>query len=157
MSESKEISRILSSCVRALQDESPYNHVFPMRVTSLITLDADGLVSSRAVQPRERSDDLSYFRIQTWANTRKVAELRRNPVCSMTFVDQRGRGGWLTFKGRARLEERRDGEIDIHFDVLKLEAMDYNEKIMQDRDGWEPETLVRSDGKWKRVKYSAAA
>jgi hypothetical protein len=115
---------------------------------TLITQDADGYASARAVVPRQIGDDLSFFRLNTREGTRKLAELRNNPKTTLSFHDQRGRQGWLTIKGDSVLEAAADGSVDILFYAKKLEAVSYNEQLMADSEGWKPILLHRDNGSW---------
>merc|ERR1719330_153206 len=114
---------------------------------ALITLDASGFPSARTVQPREVAPDLSNVRLGTRGDTRKVAELRSNPHVALNWQDQKGRGGWVTLKGVVTLEEVKP-EVRIHVDVAALEAMDYNENLKLDAEGYKPAVLVRSRDAW---------
>jgi general stress protein 26 len=79
-----------------------------MYIANLITIDEEGFPASRSVVAREYNQDLSVFRLQTRKNTRKIAQIRKNKKIAVTYVDQRGRGGWVTFRGEAELKDRAD-------------------------------------------------
>merc|ERR1712216_1073564 len=94
-------------------------HAWDGKLT-LISMDQNGYASARVVVAREIEPDLSFFRLNTRADTRKVNEIRAQPKVSLTFQDQVGRGGWLTIKGNARLQPLEDGTVDILVDALWL-------------------------------------
>eukprot|EP00928_Gymnodinium_smaydae_P008595 TRINITY_DN13126_c0_g3_i1.p1 TRINITY_DN13126_c0_g3~~TRINITY_DN13126_c0_g3_i1.p1 ORF type:complete len:194 (+),score=32.69 TRINITY_DN13126_c0_g3_i1:32-613(+) len=116
---------------------------------SLVTLDASGYPSARSVVPREIAPDLGFFRLNTRDGTRKLAELKANPRTTLHFHDQRGRQGWLTIKGNSVLEPLGDGRVDILFNAIALEAVNYNENLMADTEGWQPTVLLRKNGSWE--------
>ena len=155
------IDAVLAKVHNALKKGSPYPASPSFFIANLITIDSEGYPASRSVVAREIANDLSYLRFQTRANTRKLVHLKGNNKVAVTYVDGRGKGGWVTFRGEVELQNRSDGEVDIHMTVFKLEAMNYNEKLMQDNDGWQPEMLVRNPdasgsmlaGVWLRVPY----
>lgn len=155
------VAEILERTWKGIKEGSPYHGAKDHYIVNLVTTDLDGFPSSRSVVAREIAPDFSYFRIQTRDTTRKVAELQRNRNVALSYVDQRGRGGWITFKGVADLAQRKDGDVDIHISVRKLEAYNHNVNLMQDKDKWEPEILVKDEGTggagpWRRVMYEAA-
>ena len=152
------IDAILAKVHSALKKGSPYSASPGRFIANLITIDADGFPASRCLNAREISKDFTYLRFQTRASTRKLVHLRGNNKVAITYVDGRGKGGWVTLRGEAELQNRSDGEVDIHVNVLKIESVNYNEELMQDDSGWQPEMLQRvaddSGGPWTRVAYS---
>lgn len=136
-----------------------WNGVHP---ASLVTLDASGFPSARTIVPREIAEDLSYFRLQTRAETLKLEEIVNNPRVSLAYQDQRGRQGWLTVKGMATLDSAGRGrsgrsagpdQVNIHVEVTEIRGMSYLVDLMGDKDGWVPITLVRDSDKrdWQSV------
>ena len=116
---------------------------------ALVTVDDAGFPSARTVVPREISEDLSYFRLQTGPATEKLRELQSNPRVCLNYQDHRGRQGWLTVKGTARVEGRTDGEFNLHVDVTELRGYSYPEKLMEDKNGIQcPVSFVRKEGTW---------
>ena len=59
-------------------------------------------------------------------------------------MDPRGRQGWLCIKGTAVLEPENPGQpenggnLNILVTPLRLEAVDYPEKLHSDAEGWVP-------------------
>merc|ERR1712046_80705 len=119
-------------------DAVPYRDRHDVHPVSLITLDKDGFPTARTVVPREYNDDVSFIRLNSRKGTRKIDQIRQNNRVSLNYQDQRGRGGWLTIKGTAKLEEARDGSLDILVTAVALEGVNYNEGLMADEDGWVP-------------------
>eukprot|EP00930_Biecheleria_cincta_P046014 TRINITY_DN31730_c0_g1_i1.p1 TRINITY_DN31730_c0_g1~~TRINITY_DN31730_c0_g1_i1.p1 ORF type:complete len:227 (+),score=19.39 TRINITY_DN31730_c0_g1_i1:52-681(+) len=124
-------------------NNSPQGHP-----VSLITQDAQGYASARTVVPREISEDLSFFRLNTPEGTRKLGELAANPRTTLHVHDQRGRQGWLTIKGDSIMQHNSDGTVDILFTAQKLESMSYTEGLMADKEGFKPISLARQNGCW---------
>ena len=155
---STSVSEILARCLRCIQCVPYHDRTDFVHPVTLITADPDGFAfSARVVVPREISDDLSYFRLNTRPETRKVAEIQKDARCSLMYWDQRGKQGWLTLKGSVtRVESQQQGNdwsVDLHFSAQKLEVMNYNEALRQE-DGWVPIVLLRvgsPKSAWQRV------
>jgi len=66
----------------------------------------------------------------------------------------RGRGGWVTIKGLAKLKAGNgNGYFTIVIVPERIEVMSYNESIMADKDGWKPAIMVRCvNEQWRRLK-----
>ena len=153
-------SEILARCLRCIQCVPYHDRTDFVHPVTLITADPDGFAfSARVVVPREISDDLSYFRLNTRPETRKVAEIQKDARCSLMYWDQRGKQGWLTLKGSVtKVESQHQGNnrsVDLHFSAQKLEVMNYNEALRQE-DGWVPIVLQRvgsPKSAWQRVMW----
>merc|ERR1712054_315260 len=139
------IPEVLAAVRRVVQsvpyDKSPEHHP-----ATFISTDPDGFPSARVLVPREYSDDFSRIKLNTRKDSRKFAEIRGEPRVALSFHDQRGEQGWLTFKctvdaGKLRQEVYRSGgsdTCDVWLDVHKIEVMDYNERLRLDPAGWVP-------------------
>jgi len=150
-------SEILARCLRCIQCVPYHDRTDFVHPVTLITADPDGFAfSARVVVPREISDDLSYFRLNTQPETRKAAEIQKDARCSLMYWDQRGKQGWLTLKGsvtKVESQQGNDRSVDLHFSAQKLEVMNYNEALCQE-DGWVPIVLLRVGSPksvWQRV------
>ncbi|CAD7943679.1 unnamed protein product [Amoebophrya sp. A25] len=142
---------LVHRAVHAMIAKIPYrddNGAGGVHPASLITVDADGFPSSRIVVPRQVAPDFSEIRLNTRAESRKVAEVRANPRVSVSWEDQRGAGGWAVAKGQAEvipIDKGQPARVDIVVKCHRLEAMSYNERVMaDDQEGWKPTILERT-------------
>mmetsp|Transcript_91580 Transcript_91580/g.262333 ORF Transcript_91580/g.262333 Transcript_91580/m.262333 type:complete len:183 (+) Transcript_91580:93-641(+) len=130
-----------------------------MHPCSLVTFDSDGYPSARTIVPLEIRDqpyEFASFRFYTRSDSRKVVEILRDKRVAIVFQDQRGKQGWVTVKGDARLERGTNASypVDIIVESRKLEAVSYNEGLLTDAGtGQTPVVLVLDDdGKgWRRL------
>ncbi|CAD7933487.1 unnamed protein product [Amoebophrya sp. A120] len=135
-------------------DDNGKNGIHPV---SLITLDENAFPSSRLVVPRGISNDFTSIKLNTRTNTRKVQEITNNSnKVSVTWEDQKGKGGWIVAKGVAVIVPLDQARCDILVDVVKVEVMDYNEKLMADTEGWKPLVLERNAGQMKNTTAAGA-
>jgi len=118
------------------------------------SIDKDGFPSTRTVVPTFLAADLSEVRLSSRAGTRKLAEIEANPKASLHFMDQRGRGGWVTLKGEAALRPGgEEGAVEVVLSPQRCEVMSYVEGAMADDEGWKPAVLVKAKGEaWRRVQ-----
>eukprot|EP00929_Paragymnodinium_shiwhaense_P050963 TRINITY_DN25657_c0_g1_i1.p1 TRINITY_DN25657_c0_g1~~TRINITY_DN25657_c0_g1_i1.p1 ORF type:complete len:192 (+),score=23.71 TRINITY_DN25657_c0_g1_i1:67-642(+) len=150
--ELQEASRVVAAALRTMEQVTYRGAATGPHPATLISLDAHGYPSARTVVPRAVAPDLTFFRLHTRIGTRKVTEIGQNPKVSLNFVDPRGRGGWLTVKGDATVENDGKGGMNILFTSQLLEMVNYNEVgAMEDRDGWVPKILARNGKGWHVV------
>eukprot|EP00933_Yihiella_yeosuensis_P006859 TRINITY_DN111685_c0_g1_i1.p1 TRINITY_DN111685_c0_g1~~TRINITY_DN111685_c0_g1_i1.p1 ORF type:complete len:208 (-),score=10.09 TRINITY_DN111685_c0_g1_i1:256-879(-) len=147
---SNEVStqRVLKSCLDLI-NSIPYKDSVTMGAhpVSLISHDEDGFSSARLVVATEIAPDLTIFKINTRAGTRKVEEIRNDPRVSLVWNSQKGKQGWLTVKGVAELgNEDNKGRLDITVVGRKIEVMSYNQPgLTTDGEGYKPVLLERID------------
>mmetsp|Transcript_33261 Transcript_33261/g.93917 ORF Transcript_33261/g.93917 Transcript_33261/m.93917 type:complete len:184 (-) Transcript_33261:435-986(-) len=111
---------------------------------------------TRTVSPKSYiAADFSEVTVATRACTRKCADVKANPICSLYWQKQGSSGGWIVATGIGRVE---DGEetsdpserkAKLFVQVARLEVQDYESGIMQDL--WAPAVFERSAGAWKRL------
>lgn len=125
----------------------------------LTSVDQDGFPSMRTVIPAFVAPDLSEIRINTKIDTRKVQEIQKNKRISLHYQDQRGRGGWVTLKGDAKLSL--SGKEEDSAEVLlvpdRIECVSYIEgpTSADNGEGWKPAVMVRTPGQkpgWRRTQ-----
>jgi general stress protein 26 len=69
---------------------------------ALITLDSDGRPQARTMNPFPPEEDMTVW-IATHANTRKAAEIRRDPRVTLYYADHAQATGYVAMTGRATL------------------------------------------------------
>jgi len=108
---------------------------------------------TRTVSPKSYIEaDFSEVTVATRASTRKCADVRANPICSLYW---QGAKGWIVATGIGRVE---DGEVTsdpyeqkakLLIKVARLEVQDYDAGIMKDQ--WAPAVFELTGGVWSRM------
>lgn len=116
----------------------------------------DGLVMvprTRTVSPKSYvSADFSEVTVATRAYTRKCAEIKGNPICSLYW---QGAKGWIVATGTGQVidgeatSDPSEQKAKVVFKVARLEVQDYDSGIMKDK--WAPAVFEYSDGAWSRM------
>lgn len=130
------------------------------RYATFVTLGRDGHPQARIVEPTAPSDDFIVW-IGTNPQSRKVAELRRDPRATLLFFDSAG-GAYVTLKGRVAVvvdaaekerhfkeewtsfyKDRHRGPdfLMLRFTPTALEISAEGKGIKNDRKTWTP-TIV---------------
>jgi len=120
----------------------------------LTSFDEDGFPSMRTVIPYEVAGDFSDIRVRTDMATRKVQEIQTNSKVSLHYQDQRGRGGWVTFKGDAKIVIAGNDLVEIVIRPERCECMSYVDgpTSADNGEGWKPAVAIRPAGgdTWRR-------
>jgi len=151
---SQKVQRVLAA-IHATISSIPYHAAPAAGVTlhpaALTSKDAHGFPSTRTVVPAAVAADLSEVKISTRKGTRKEAEIRADDRVALHFQDQRGRGGWVTLKGRALVRSgAQEGMLDIVLKPTTCEAMSYVEaELLVDSEGFTPVSLTRKGDEWE--------
>jgi general stress protein 26 len=134
----------------------------------LITVDDQGQPQARILSPFDPEPDMKVW-LGTNRNTRKVAQIRKNPRVTLAYFD-RPSLGYVTLLGKARLvdglEERKkrwkkewaefypggpEGPtyLLIEFTPAQIEVMSAKYRIASEPLAWKPAVLVRQAQGWE--------
>ncbi|CAE8658024.1 unnamed protein product [Polarella glacialis] len=122
-------------------------------LTTMTTMQLPGIDGS-VVVPRTRTvspkhyitADFSEVTVATRACTRKCAEVKANPICTLFWQQQTGKGGWIVATGTARVEDGpatsdpSEQKAKLFLKVARLEVQDYATGIMKDL--WAPAVFL---------------
>jgi len=138
------------------------------RFCFLITVDQQRQAQARILNPFDPEPDMKVW-LGTNRNTRKVAQIRRNPRVTLAYWDSAGMG-YVTMLGRARLvenlEERKkrwkpewaefypggpegDTYLLIEFTPSQIEVMSGKHQVASEPLGWKPAILLRRGAGWE--------
>lgn len=108
---------------------------------------------TRTVSPKSYiAADFSEVTVATRAATRKCADVKTNPICSLYW---QGSKGWIVATGVGRVEDGAvtsdpyEQKAKLIIKVGRLEVQDYDAGIMKDQ--WAPAVFECSDGAWSRL------
>jgi len=151
---SQDMISVIHRIIQSIPFKEPAAPGVVLHPGALTSFDEEGYPSTRTVIPDYISDDLSEIRVNSKEGSRKQTELSNNSKVSVHFQDLRGRGGWVTIKGLAKLKaSRTNGYFTIVIVPERIEVMSYNEGVMADADGWKPAIMVRHmNDFWRRTK-----
>ena len=153
-SKAQELLGAIRRTIASVPFKAPFIAGVRLHPGVLTSYDEDGFPSMRTVIPHEMAEDLSEVCIRTNMATRKVQEIQRNKKVSLHFQDQRGRGGWVTLKGDAKVDfvGASDDVVELRLRPDCCECVSYVEgpTSADAGAGWKPAVLQRQADGWRR-------
>jgi hypothetical protein len=156
LNKTQELISVIHRTINSIPYKSPPVAGVRLHPCVLTSIDEDGYPSMRTVVPSHLEPDLSEIRIVTRIDTKKIQEIQKNKHVSLHYQDQRGRGGWVTLKGDAKIHLKKEGEMaEVVVCPERCEVVSYMEgpTSADDGEGWKPAVLVRPNGgaDWRRT------
>jgi hypothetical protein len=158
VNKTQELINVIHRTINSIPYKAPPVAGVRLHPCVLTSIDEDGYPSMRTVVPSHMEPDLSEIRIVTSIDTKKIQEIQKNKHVSLHYQDQRGRGGWVTLKGDAKINFKPEGDMaQVAVRPERCEVVSYMEgpTSADNGEGWKPAVLVRPNGGadgWRRTQ-----